>query len=189
MTTTRRTFVRGTGLGLLGFTVAGSAVLLSPRAARARGADIRVLNEGEVELLEAFGEALVPGAREAGIAHFVDHQLSIDASDALLMIKSFNVPPPYADFYRAGLAALDAYSESAHGKGFTELDAAGTTAVMDTLVATLGGAQPEGWEGPPAVLVYFAVRSDAVDVAYGTVEGFARLGVPYMPHIVPPEAW
>jgi len=31
------------------------------------------------------------------------------------------------------------------------------------------------------------VRSDAVDVVYGTVEGFERLGVPYMPHILPPD--
>jgi hypothetical protein len=26
-------------------------------------------------------------------------------------------------------------------------------------------------------------------VAYGTVEGFARLGVPYMPHILPERSW
>lgn len=189
MTTTRRRFIHGTGLGLLSFTVAGSTVFLTPREARARGADFTVLSDAEVALIEAFGDALAPGARENGIAHFVDQQLSVDANDALLMIKSFNVSPPYADFYRGGLAALDAYSKRVHGRGFLELDDAGTTAVMDALVATLGGGQPEGWEGPPAVLVYFAVRSDAVDVAYGTVEGFERLGIPYMPHIIPPEQW
>ena len=32
-------------------------------------------------------------------------------------------------------------------------------------------------------------RSDAVDVVYGTPEGFAKLGVPYMPHIMPPTSW
>jgi hypothetical protein len=26
-------------------------------------------------------------------------------------------------------------------------------------------------------------------VVYGTVEGFARLGVPYMPHILPERSW
>lgn len=189
MITNRRRFIHGTGLGLLSFTAGGSAVLLSPREARAKGADFKVLSAGEVELLEAFGEALAPGAREHGIAHFVDQQLSVDANDALLMIKYFNVPPPYADFYRAGLAALDGYSRSTHGKPFTDLNGQETIAVIDALVATLGGGTPEGWEGPPAVLVYFAVRADAVDVVYGTAEGFDRLGVPYMPHIVPPEKW
>lgn len=189
MNTTRRSFIRGTGLGVLSFTVGGSPVLLSPREARAKGADFRVLKPAEVDLLEAFGEALAPGARENGIAHFVDQQLSVDPNDALLMIKSFNVPPPYADFYRAGLAALDGHCRAVHGKPLVELDEKATTAVMDGLVATLGGAQPEGWEGPPAVLVYLGVRSDAVDVVYGTVDGFRRLGVPYMPHIMPAKPW
>jgi hypothetical protein len=26
-------------------------------------------------------------------------------------------------------------------------------------------------------------------VVYGTVEGFAKLNIPYMPHILPPEGW
>jgi len=93
MTTSRRSFIHGTGLGLLSFTVAGSAVLISPRDARAKGADFHVLNDEEVELIEAFGEALAPGARENGIAHFIDQQLSVDANDALLMIKYFNIRP------------------------------------------------------------------------------------------------
>jgi len=189
VSTTRRRFIHGTGLGLLSFTVAGSTVLLSPREARARGADFKVLSDDEVALLEAFGEAMAPGARDNGIAHFVDQQLSVDANEALLMIKSFNVPPPYADFYRAGLAAIDGHCRAAHGKSLTALDEAETILVMDRLVAALGGSQPEGWEGPPAVLVYLAVRSDAVDVVYGTADGFERLGVPYMPHIMPANPW
>lgn len=189
MTATRRKFIHGTGLGLLSFTVAGSTVLLSPREARAKGADFKFLSADEVELLETFGEALAPGAREYGIAHFVDQQLSVDPDDALLMIKTFNVPPPYAEFYRAGLAALDGHSRAVHGKPFTELDEEQTISVMDGLVAALGGGQPEGWDGPPAVLVFLAIRSDAVDVAYGTADGFERLGVPYMPHIMPAKPW
>ena len=27
------------------------------------------------------------------------------------------------------------------------------------------------------------------DVVYGTPEGFKKLGVPYMEHILPPEGW
>jgi hypothetical protein len=33
------------------------------------------------------------------------------------------------------------------------------------------------------------LRNDAIDVVYGTVEGFARLSVPYMPHILPQRSW
>jgi hypothetical protein len=189
VTTTRRTFIRGTGLGVLSFTVGGSAMLLTPRDARAKGAELQVLSNSEAELLEAFGEALAPGARDNGIAYFVDQQLSVDANDALLMIKYFNVPPPYADFYRGGLAALDRYARHLHEKPFVDLNGAQTSAVIDGLVASLGGEMPDPWDGPPAPVVYLAMRSDAVDVVYGTVEGFERLGVPYMPHILPPERW
>ncbi len=184
MTTNRRSFIHGTALGLMRFTVAGSAVLMSPRDARAKAADFRMLNDDEVELLEAFAEALVPGSRKNGVAHFVDQQLSVDANDALLMIKYFNVRPPYADFYRSGLTALNGYSRHIHDKPFAALD----NAAMNGLIETISNTIPEGWVGPPAPLFYLAVRSDAVDVVYGTVEGFERLGVPYMPHILPPDA-
>jgi hypothetical protein len=33
------------------------------------------------------------------------------------------------------------------------------------------------------------LRSDAVDVVYGTVEGYDALGIPYMPHITPVTRW
>ncbi len=183
MITNRRSFIHGTGLGLMSFTVAGSAVLLSPRDARAKAADFRVLNDDEVELLETFAEALVPGSRGNGVAHFVDQQLSVDANDALLMIKYFNVRPPYVDFYRAGLTALNDYSHKVNDKPFTGLN----DEAKNALITAISGAVPEEWAGPPAPLFYLMVRSDAVDVAYGTVEGFERLGVPYMAHILPPR--
>ena len=46
-----------------------------------------------------------------------------------------------------------------------------------------------GWQGPQGSLVYFVLRSDAVDVVYGTMEGYAQLGVPYQPHIAPEKRW
>jgi hypothetical protein len=33
------------------------------------------------------------------------------------------------------------------------------------------------------------LRSDAVDVVYGTVEGYEALGIPYQPHIAPLKRW
>ena len=34
--------------------------------------------------------------------------------------------------------------------------------------------------GPPGPFVYLVLRSDAVDVVYGTMDGYAALGVPHM---------
>jgi len=47
----------------------------------------------------------------------------------------------------------------------------------------------QGWQGPPQGFVYFVLRSDAVDVVYGTVEGYEALGVPYQAHIMPLKRW
>jgi hypothetical protein len=47
----------------------------------------------------------------------------------------------------------------------------------------------EGWQGPAGSFVYLLLRSDAVDVVYGTMEGYAGLGIPYMPHIAPTKRW
>jgi hypothetical protein len=117
--------------------------------------------------------------------HFVDQQLAADAADCLLLIRYLDVPPPYADVYRGGLAALEAASRTAHARAFAELTAEQATA----LVRTMSEKDPPGWQGPPAPLFYFAARSDAVDVVYGTEEGFAKLRIPYMAHIRPPTPW
>ena len=185
MQQSRRSFLQHTGIGLLTFTVAGVETLLTPRQARARGADFKILSAPEVATLEALGEVLVPGAADAGVAHFVDQQLSIAPNDSLLMARYLNVEAPYLGFYRGGLEAVDRFSQRLHDKHFAELE-------DDAAVATVrqfSGANPEGWDGPPAPLVYLLIRSDAVDVVYGTVEGFERMNIPYMPHILPPRQW
>ena len=57
------------------------------------------------------------------------------------------------------------------------------------LVREIAQKNPPEWSGPPAPLFCFVTRSDAVDVYYGTQEGFARLNIPYMAHILPPKKW
>src|ERR671924_1264500 len=94
-------------LGALAFTIGGAQVLLTPREARAKGVPFRLLQAREAETLEAIGETLVPGARDAGIAHFIDHQISVPPEEALLEARILNVRPPYADFYRAAIGATD----------------------------------------------------------------------------------
>lgn len=185
MSLDRRRFLQRAALGALAFHVAGAELLLTPREARARELDLRVLTPTEARALEALGEVLLPGAREAGIAHFVDHQLAATAEECLLMLRYLDVPPPYVDFYRPVLAALDGAAHAVHGKPFAEL----TAVQAEAFVGTMGRENPPGWQGPPAPLAYFVLRSDAVDVLYGTVEGFEKLGVPYMPHILPEQKW
>ena len=40
-----------------------------------------------------------------------------------------------------------------------------------------------------ASYVLFVLRADALDVTYGTPEGFDALGIPYMAHIMPETPW
>lgn len=181
----RRDFMRGAALGALAFTVGGAQVLLTPRAARAQGVPFRLLKAGEAETLEALGETLVPGARAAGIAHFIDHQLSVRPEESLLEARILNVRPPYANFYRAAIGAIDKASEARGGRRFALLDAS----EQHEFVNLMRQGKLDGWQGPPAPFVYFVTRSDAVDVVYGTVEGYESLGIPYMAHIVPEKRW
>ena len=111
----RRQFVHGVALGALAFTVGGAKVLLTPRAARAQGVPLRTLRPQEAETLEALGESLVPGARQAGIVHFIDQQLSVPPEEALLEARILNVRPPYADFYRAAIGGIERASQAQNG--------------------------------------------------------------------------
>src|SRR6266581_1285413 len=182
----RRDFMKGAATGALAFTVGGVEVLLTTREARAQNVPFRLLRADEAETIEALGETLVPGARAAGIAHFIDQQLSVPPEDALLEARILNVRPPYANFYRAALGAVDRASQALNnGRAFAEL----TQAEQRSLVDAMRQNKVEGWQGPGGPFVYLVLRSDAVDVVYGTMEGYASLGIPYMPHIAPTKRW
>jgi hypothetical protein len=177
----RREFVAGA----LAFTVGGAQVLMSAREARAQGVPFRLLKADEAETIEALGETLVPGARAAGIAHFIDHQISVPPEEALLEARILNIRPPYANFYRAAIGAVDRVSQAQSARRFAWL--AGNE--QRELVNLMRQNKLEGWQGPPGGFVYFVLRSDAVDVVYGTVEGYQALGIPYMAHIAPLKRW
>ena len=181
----RRAFVKGAALGALAFTVGGAEVLLTPGEARSRGVPFRLLKAPEAETIEALGETLVPGARSAGIAHFIDQQLSVPAEEALLEARIMNVRPPYANFYRAAIGAVNRASQTLHGRKFADL----STVEQRDFVNLMRQNKIDGWQGPAGGFVYFLLRSDAVDVVYGTVEGYEALGIPYMPHIAPERRW
>src|SRR5437667_12709990 len=181
----RRGFIKGAALGALAFTVGGAEVLLTPRDARAQAVPFRTLTPEQVETLEALGETLVPTARQSGIAYFVDQQLSIPPEEALLEARILNVRPPYANFYRAALGAVERASQARNGQPFADLSQAEQRSLVDNMRQN----KVDGWQGPPGSLVYLVLRSDAVDVVYGTMDGYAALGIPYMPHIVPTKRW
>ncbi|MFL6571665.1 MAG: gluconate 2-dehydrogenase subunit 3 family protein [Burkholderiales bacterium] len=182
---TRRDFIRGAGLGALACSVGGATVLLTAREARAQGVPYRVLKGSEAEVIESLGETLVPGARAAGIAHFIDHQVSLPAEEALLEARILNVRPPYLNFYRAAVGAVEGAAKGLHGRGFAQL----ADAEKRELVNLMRQNKVEGWQGPAGGFVYFVLRSDAVDVVYGTEEGYQTLGIPYMAHIAPLKRW
>ena len=184
MPLSRRNFIRQSGLALT-FTVAGKTLLLTPREAYTRDVPFSILNQAEIATLEAICDFLLPGARENGVAHFVDRQLSLDPNESLLFIKCFNVEPPYQEFYRSALAEISRVSEMVYGRSITELDQADAA----SLIESLRDGNVSDWNGPPPPLVYHILRNDAVDVVYGTMEGFANLGIPYLAHIEPPRAW
>ncbi len=181
----RRVLMKGAALAALSFTIDGVEVWLTPGEAYAQGAPLTVLKPDEVETLEAVGETLVPGARKAGIANFVDHQLGGPPGNCLLMARIANVRPPFANFYRAAIGGIERSCQTMHGKRFAQLTAAEQYEFVDRMRQN----KIEQWQGPPGPFVYFLLRHDAVDVTFGTVEGIESLGIPYMPHILPEKRW
>jgi len=181
----RRAFMKGAGLGALAFSVGGVEVLLTPGDARAQGVPFRLLKANEGETIEALGETLVVGARKAGIAHFIDHQLSVPPEEALLQARIFNVRPPFANFYRAAIGAVDRGSQKMFGRKFAQL----MTNEQSEFVGQMRQNKIDGWTGPSGGFIYTLLRTDAVDVVYGTMEGYAALGIPYQAHIAPERRW
>jgi hypothetical protein len=172
--TRRQTLAGGTALGW--FLVSGSWVKIAPAQAVESGFEPQSLSKGQCQTLEILAEDLVPGARAAGIAAYVDSQLAA-GSNSLLMGKYVGVPTDQQlGFYTA---ALDAAGTALNRPGASV--AAVVRAMADDSVAD--------WQGPPASFFFFLLRADALDVTYGTGRGFAELGIPYMAHITPEEPW
>jgi hypothetical protein len=144
-----------------------------------------VLTESERETLEAVAEILLPGSVQAGVAWFIDEQLAKDPNESLLIARYFHVHPPYAGFYKGSIQAIDGFARNSYDKAFHQLE----TSQQQELVGKLFPEQPQGWQGPPAPLVYLCLRNDVVDAMYGTMEGFEKLDIPYMAHIEPQLKW
>tara|TARA_R110002110_G_scaffold413729_1_gene641623 strand:+ start:112987 stop:113544 length:558 start_codon:yes stop_codon:yes gene_type:complete len=181
----RRQFLKSSGI-VLAVTVGGEILRLSPREAQAADLPYQVLSQEEVATLAALAEAIVPGARDAGITQFIDKQLAADDENCLLMLKYLGVPlNDFTGFYRSGLQSAAQLAQTRFSRPWSALaaDEAGQ------LLADMNSNDKIEWQGPPAAFFFFVLRSDACDVVYGTEDGFARIGVPYMAHIAPIKAW
>ena len=180
----RRTFMQGAVL-TLAFTVGGADVMLTPRQAHAQNIPLQTLTPDQGATLDAVGEVLVPGAKAAGISNYVDHQITVPPEQSLLQARILSVRPPFANLYRAALGAIDGASSKTRGKKFAEL----TPDEQHDFIDAMRQNKIDGWQGPPAPFVYNVLRSDAVDVVYGTMAGYASLDIPYMAHIAPTKRW
>ena len=181
----RRAFMKGAGSGVLAFTVGGVEVLLTPGAARTQGVPFRLLNANEGETIEALGETLVPGARKAGIAHFVDHQISMPADEALLQARILNVRPPLCEFLSRGASARSTAAARRSPAGNLRRCRRPISAISSTICARTRSKAGR----TERIVCLHLLRSDAVDVVYGTMEGYAGLGIPYHAHIAPTKRW
>lgn len=180
---TRRQLFGRVGGGLIALTVTTAWGELAPAEARAKAVPFGKLTAAEGAMLESLGDVLLPGSGQAGIAHYVDDQM--DRTGSLLFLKYMEYPSSQLDFYRAGLTALDGVSHGRYGCPF----ASAANEQRVAMVKEISQKNPEGWSGPPAPLFHFVVRNDAMDVYYGTEEGFNKLQIPYMPHLPPPAKW
>jgi hypothetical protein len=180
---TRRELLAAMGTGLVAITVETAFGQVNSKEARERGARLRKLTAAEGRTLEALGDVLLPGAAAAGIAHYVDDQLN--SATPLLMLRYVDYPGAFLEFYQQGLRSLERLGRARHSRSF---DGLGPVQQLE-LVREISQRNPPEWRGAPAPLFYFVTRSDAVDVLYGTQEGFAKLLIPYMAHIPPPSNW
>ena len=182
----RRDFLKGTATGLLTFTVGGVEVLLSAREARAQGVPFRLLTADEAQTIEVIGRDARPRGARGRHRSFCRSAAFGSARRSLLEARILNVRPPYANFYRAALGAVDNASQSLNGsRKFAQL----SPSEQHDFVDAMRQNKIQGWQGPGASFVYLVLRCDAVDVVYGTMEGYEALGIPYMPHITPEKRW
>src|ERR1700744_3539478 len=156
----RRGFVKGATLGALAFTVGGAEILMTPNEARPRNVPCLLLDGHQGETLEPLGETLVPKAREAGIAHYIDQQLSVPPQESLLQARIFNFRPPFAEYYRTTLLTVDDVSRKSFGKEFAQLTAKDQREFVDRMRQN----KLEGWTGKSGPLAYAVLRADAVGV-------------------------
>lgn len=159
---------------------------ITPAQAKAQKLLFQKLSKEEAFLIDHLGDAIVPGAKAAGLSHYIDHQLSAMHQDNLLILRYLGTNPPFDSFYSSSLKAFESAIVQKYNKKPVDL----TEGEMSEFISVMMQKNPEGWNNaPPAPFFYFVLRSDAIDVTYGTMAAFDSLDIPYMAHIEPNHPW
>jgi gluconate 2-dehydrogenase gamma chain len=125
------------------------------------------LNDADAETVAAFTERLMPGApgkpgaSDAGVLHYIDLALAGAYADL-------------QDFYRRGLAQLDAYCRKDYGETFVRLD----EARQDEVIRALEDGKAGEFSWPTAQAFFNTVRTHTMegmfaDPIYGGNKDFA----------------
>src|SRR5436305_1940808 len=125
------------------------------------------LNDDDAATVAAFTERLMPGAPgkpgalDAGVLNYIDLALAGAYADQ-------------QDFYRRGLAALDAYCRKAHNEPFTRLSAS----QQDEVIKALEEGKATGFTWPSAQAFFNTLRTHTIegmfaDPVYGGNKDFA----------------
>jgi gluconate 2-dehydrogenase gamma chain len=142
------------------------------------------LNQDDAAAISAFTERLMPGepgkpgARDAGVLNYIDLALAGAYADL-------------QDFYRRGLAALNAYCRETYKKPFAQLDAT----QQDTVIAALEHGKATGFTWPSGPAFFNTVRTHTMegmfaDPIYGGNKDFAGwrlVGFPGAQPVFSPE--
>jgi len=140
---------------------------------------LRTLKPEEAKTLEAVGEALCGCAYRwhRPIRRSADFD---SAGGGFAGGAHHERGAALCEFLSSAIGAIDRASK-AHNtdRGFADLDAIEQHQSSTICVR----ARSRAWQAG-APFVYFLLRTDAVDVVYGTMEGMPAR-VPYMPHIAP----
>ena len=181
----RRAFLKGAAVGA--GAIAGTGLISEalakphekPKTAAAETADAQphthqggeghgaFFNDEDAATVAAFTERLMPGApgmagaRDAGVLNYIDLALAGAYADQ-------------QDFYRRGLAQLDAYCHEAHQAPFGRLDAA----KQDAVITALEQGKATGFSYPTAPAFFNTLRTHTMegmfaDPVYGGNKDFA----------------
>ncbi|SDX86127.1 Gluconate 2-dehydrogenase subunit 3 [Ruegeria halocynthiae] len=144
----------------------------------------KIFTTTEAKTLTAWCAAIVSGAEEAGVAQFVDQNLAGDQAASLLLLRYLDASD-MAGFYRKGISGIEKECLHRFGLPFVQVTDDQRVEMIQAAIAS----DMQVWTDPDPNFFYFISRSDAVDVVYGTQEGFAELNIPYLAHIPPPRPW